>query len=303
MDSETKHAPQLLSSSLSSASSLVLLQLFSRIVTFLLNQALLRLASPQTFGTASIQFELLLSTILFLCREGVRTALLRGTPSRTTLVDNISRLPVLLGVPMAIMTSMLYMAKSASSTSSQPYFYWSVTLYALAAILELTAEPLFIRAQNELHFHVRVRAEGAAMMARTVVSFMLLAFAPPTWALLAFALGQMAYGFAILGSYMRAYGPSKVFQLKKDVDGKCVSLSLSLDGAWLKTAARYFDPQLLYLSAAMTVQSVIKHFLTEGDKFLVSYFSPLADQGGYALASNYGIDIIFSQKQDLTIAF
>ena len=39
----------------------------------------------------------------------------------------------------------------------------------------------------------------------------------------------------------------------------------------------------------MTGQSVVKHFLTEGDKFLVSRLSPLADQGGYAVASNYGI--------------
>ena len=68
----------LLSATLSSASSLVFLQFFSRIFTFALNQALVRLASPQTFGTAAIQFELLLSTILFLSREGVRNALLRG---------------------------------------------------------------------------------------------------------------------------------------------------------------------------------------------------------------------------------
>lgn len=50
----------------------------------------------------------------------------------------------------------------------------------------------------------------------------------------------------------------------------------------------YFDPQLLSLSMAMTGQSVVKHFLTEGDKFLVSRLSPLEDQGGYAVASNYG---------------
>ena len=38
----------------------------------------------------------------------------------------------------------------------------------------------------------------------------------------------------------------------------------------------------------MTGQSLVKHFLTEGDKFLVSRLSPLADQGGYAVAANYG---------------
>ena len=50
----------------------------------------------------------------------------------------------------------------------------------------------------------------------------------------------------------------------------------------------YFDPALLHLAGAMTLQSVFKHFLTEGDKFVVSRVSPLADQGGYAVASNYG---------------
>jgi hypothetical protein len=38
----------------------------------------------------------------------------------------------------------------------------------------------------------------------------------------------------------------------------------------------------------MTSQSFLKHLLTEGDKFLLSWFSPLQDQGGYAIAVNYG---------------
>lgn len=38
----------------------------------------------------------------------------------------------------------------------------------------------------------------------------------------------------------------------------------------------------------MTVQSLVKHLLTEGDKLAVSRTSKLADQGGYAVASNYG---------------
>jgi oligosaccharide translocation protein RFT1 len=60
------------------------------------------------------------------------------------------------------------------------------------------------------------------------------------------------------------------------------------------TITSYFDTELLNLSIAMTGQSVIKHFLTEGDKFLVSRLSPLEDQGGYAIASNYGaLNIIF----------
>lgn len=50
----------------------------------------------------------------------------------------------------------------------------------------------------------------------------------------------------------------------------------------------FVDSQLFRLSATMTFQSIVKHVLTEGDKLILSWFSPLQDQGGYALAVNYG---------------
>lgn len=56
----------------------------------------------------------------------------------------------------------------------------------------------------------------------------------------------------------------------------------------------------------MTGQSLIKHFLTEGDKFLVSRLSPLADQGGYAVAANYGslvARIVFQPIEETTRVF
>ncbi|ETW81859.1 multidrug flippase [Heterobasidion irregulare TC 32-1] len=268
----------LLSATLSSASSLVFLQFFSRIFTFALNQALVRLASPQTFGTAAIQFELLLSTILFLSREGVRNALLRAPPSVSSnkkglrdLLTNISLLPVFLGIPAAFIIASIYTVASAPSTAAQPHFHLSVVIYAVAASLELLAEPLHIRAQNELRFSVRVRAEGASVLLKTLVTFAVLAFGPPDWALLAFALGQAAYGSTTLVSFLLVYGRQSRYLLKT------VSMEVV-----------YFDPELLHLSRAMTVQSAVKHFLTEGDKFFVSRLSPLADQGGYAIASNYG---------------
>src|SRR6266851_4784436 len=54
-------------------------------------------------GTATIQFELLLSTTLFLSREGVRTSLLRQQKNvSSNLVRNISLLPAYVGVPIAV---------------------------------------------------------------------------------------------------------------------------------------------------------------------------------------------------------
>ncbi|KAH8085417.1 Rft-1-domain-containing protein [Cristinia sonorae] len=310
MSSSSLPPPSLLSASLASASSLVLLQLFSRLFTFALNQALVRLVSPQAFGTAAIQFELLLSTILFLSREGVRNALLRAkTPATgqdesadtndkptekkrksvktaatedvsSSLITNISLLPVLLGIPTTLVTTFLYTRNASAQTSSQPHFHLAVTLYALAGLLELLSEPSYIRAQNELRFDVRVKAEGKAVVAKTVTTFVgLVGFGKgEEWALVAFAAGQVVYAAVLLGEFARVYyGKGMRWWLKKveiDVHGNKKS--------------QYFDDALLQLSAAMTGQSGIKHFLTEGDKFLVSRLSPLADQGGYAIASNYG---------------
>lgn len=39
---------------------------------------------------------------------------------------------------------------------------------------------------------------------------------------------------------------------------------------------------------ANTRQSIVKHVLTEGDRIVVGRISPLGDQGGYAIAINYG---------------
>ncbi|KAI0301226.1 Rft-1-domain-containing protein [Multifurca ochricompacta] len=256
----------------------VFLQLFSRLFTFVLNQALVRLATPQTFGTATVQFELLLSTTLFLSREGVRTALLRQQKSvAPDLVRNISLLPAYVGVPIAFALAVLYSATSVPAVRAQPYFHLSVSVYALAAAIELAAEPLYIRAQNELRVDVRVRAEGAAVFSKTLVTFVGLAFMSHEWALMAFAAGQAAYALATFTIFWKYDGRLTRYILRRVI----------LDEHGHKRNA-YFDTELLHLSRAMTAQSVVKHFLTEGDKFLISRLSPLADQGGYAVASNYG---------------
>jgi oligosaccharide translocation protein RFT1 len=137
------------------------LQLFSRLFTFGLNQALFRMASPQSFGTAAIQFELMLSTILFLSREGVRNAMLRAGPRRghgglehlqgnTSLarrnsITNVTLLPLIFGFPLAILTSCLYVQFARSDTRSQPHFHMAINIYAMAAIVELLSEPMHNR--------------------------------------------------------------------------------------------------------------------------------------------------------------
>lgn len=154
---------RLVQTSLSSASSLVALQLFSRLFTFGLNQAMFRMASPEAFGTAAIQFELMLNTILFLSREGVRNTLLRAWPNHLSAKDrteatctttedassasvtNVAFLPLVLGLPFAIATAFLYMNTAGKNTRSQPHFNLAISMYAVAAVMELLSEPMHNR--------------------------------------------------------------------------------------------------------------------------------------------------------------
>ncbi|ESK86237.1 oligosaccharide translocation protein rft1 [Moniliophthora roreri MCA 2997] len=265
---------------LTSLTSLIGLQLTSRVLTFTLNQALFRLASPRAYGVAAIQLEsLMLGTILFLSREGVRGALLRigstigkdgkakgkegEEKEKIGRGEGVGFVPILIGIPLSICTAALYATYATSETRMQPYFHQAVVVYALSAVVELLAEPMHNMAMTELKTHVRVRAEGIGITMKAIVTFLIL-FCDQggDLALLAFAFGQLAYGTTVLLLYLFSYGIPKM--------------------------TKTFDREILALSLTMTSQSVVKHFLTEGDKFILSWFSPLEDQGGYAVAVNYG---------------
>ena len=246
----------LLGKTLASARSLVLLQLLSRAITFSLNYALLRLVSPEVFGTASIQFDLIGSTLLFLSREGVRGALLRSgrsTEERTTedqpAADQAQRdevaqhrsrrqqdlnlslvpLPLFLGLVAVIVP--LYLRFSPASTVAQPFFYGSLGLHLLAYLFELLSEPYHIRLQSDLRLGVRVQAEGAAVIAKAVGTLVGVWSMREGGALLGFGIGQLAYGTALLGRFAAAFGRDswQMWLPCKAAGGlSCVRLSLPL---------------------------------------------------------------------------
>ncbi|KAH7333756.1 Rft protein-domain-containing protein, partial [Rhizoctonia solani] len=274
-----KHADNdLAKGSVNSAYSLIGLQVLSRLATFTLNQLLLRLASPKVFGTAAIQLDLLLSTVLFLSREGVRNALLRvpRESSGSTKIINVSTIPVLLGAPLAFGLTLAYHTIASPATRAQPYFDRAVSIYALAALVDLISEPLHNRAQNLMRFNLRVKAEGTAIITRSVCTVVALLLAGERWSLVAFAAGQLAYATTVLVVYVMAFwkeGGVQILPRRVYENGK---------------STLPFDPTSLKLALTMAGQSVFKHFLTEGDRVVISRVSPLEDQGGYAVASNYG---------------
>jgi len=65
----------------SAARALLALQIGLRLLTFVLNQVLVRTTPPAVFGAANVQLELVLSTVLSLSRDGVRAIMMRHRES------------------------------------------------------------------------------------------------------------------------------------------------------------------------------------------------------------------------------
>jgi oligosaccharide translocation protein RFT1 len=189
----------------SGAVLLVVLQLSTRLVTFALNQALLRWTTPAAFGTASIQLEFLLNTVLFLSREGMRGAVLREKlpqdAQKLRSLHNSTWLPLLAGLPISFCITALYLWTAQSSTSSQPHFYAAVFLYIFSALLELASEPFFLDAQLRMDFKLRVSIEGSAVIVKSLLTLGSVVLRSQL-GLLAFAIGQLGYSLTILVHYL-----------------------------------------------------------------------------------------------------
>ncbi|RKP05550.1 Rft protein-domain-containing protein [Thamnocephalis sphaerospora] len=316
-DGQSAAGQRVLSETLKGASYLMMLQFFSRIVTFTLNQVLLRYTTPDTLGVASVQLELLIASVLFLSREGFRCALLREDDSASSenkgkagkatagvdasagaaVVDtsrmgrvqrliNLCYLPVAVGVLTSWLCCWYYMW-SKTEADKQPFYDTAVVLYGVSALIELAAEPFFVLAQVQLLFRLRVTAEGVGVIVRCLLTLGITLYGARVadsngnqYGVLAFAVAQLVY------SVMLAGGHAAYFLPLADCDGNIY----------------YFDRRLLALAITFAKQSVLKHVLTEGDKILMSLFCTAHDQGIYAFVVNYGslIARIFFQPMEET---
>lgn len=240
----------LVSASAQGAKFLILLQVASRLLTFVVNQLLLQFLSPAQLGL-SVQFELFTISILYFSRESLRNALQRQkssgegidstlkdapsspSPSRIEKRDNtgvvqapllegtragdaqtvvnLSALTIPLGIIFSIILGIAYTQFMASpEASGQPYFYLSVSIYMVATMIELLAEPGFAISQQMMLYKTRASAEWRAAFGRCIITFAATAAA---WYLglnlgpLPFALGQVAYGALILSVYATEIWP------------------------------------------------------------------------------------------------
>ncbi|KAF5004061.1 hypothetical protein FDECE_9436 [Fusarium decemcellulare] len=285
-------------SMLKGASLLIILQLASRLITFVANQLLLRYLTAPLLGL-STQLEVYYLSVLFFARESLRVAIQRqGTVGSNTkgssakdaariesqAVVNLGYLAIGLGSVVSLGLGWTYLRYANEATLATPYLVDSLYLYGLAAMVELLSEPCFVLMQMRLQFGTRAAAESISTFLRCIV-----VFGSAVWAskqhndlgVLPFALGQMTYGVSLLFVYLVSG-----YQLASSIGFSILPKAVSTkDGRFWGS---YFDRPTMSLAGSMMAQSVVKHLLTQGDTFLVSFLASAEVQGAYALANNYG---------------
>lgn len=294
------------------ASLLIILQLVSRLITFVANQLLLRFLTAPLLGL-STQLEVYYLSILFFARESLRVAIQRqgisGAAANATAksgndkskddgdgdsvqrmegqaVVNLGFLAIGLGSIVSVGLGWMYLAYASPSTLQTPHLVHSLWLYGIAAMIELLSEPCFVLMQTRLQFGTRAAAESIATFLRCIVVFGAALSASRLrldFGVLPFALGQLSYGISLLAVYLfsgyRLAAATGFSLLPKPLS------SGQNQGLFLWS---YFYMPTISLASSMMAQSVVKHLLTQGDTFLISLLSTPEVQGVYALANNYG---------------
>ena len=295
-----KMANSLLAKSAQGATFLILLQVASRGLTFIVNQVLLRFLSPQILGVAT-QLELFSISTLYFARESIRVAITRqggsvqqepkkdekdsermassGPNRRIQEVVNISWLAINLGVVLTLLFEWLYIRKASEAVLETPHLITSLHINGLAVIIELLNEPCFAVSQQEMMYGTRASSEMTATFSRCMVTCATAIFAGRAGVdvgVLPFAFGQLTYAIMLNLSFFVRVIPI------------CKKKAISLIPTPIKETGEFIPSALFTLACNFYGQSLFKQLLTSGDQYLIASLTTLASQGAYALASNYG---------------
>ena len=270
------------------------LQLMSRVLTFALNVAVVRAVDRAAYGIGSVQMQLVCDAVLALSREGFRDACQR-TPADAWL-ESRSRSRMLavawLCVPFAAVVCSVVLGISSSMGTGQAEPGFSAVsisaMFVAAAGLEMLSEPLYILAHNLLLIHIRVRVEMIALVTKIFTTSALVALYPAN-PLFAFALGQIAYGAAMLIAFVAYF----VFA----EGGLGMRETCALLSGWQSLSAMRqtvggsddaFDGELLKMVRDMSVKAFFKFFLEKGETLILLQQFPAETWGMYGIIQNLG---------------
>ena len=137
---------------------------------------------------------------------------------------------------------------------------------------------------QSLNPSVRVRAEGSALVVKSIATIAMLGLdSSSELGLVAFGVGQLAFSITMLVVYLRELWSQTFFVVRRSPatapSKSRYSIAYHVNYSKFSERSRYlpsilrpyFDENLLEVSLAMTGQGLMKHFLTEGDKVSLTF--------------------------------
>jgi oligosaccharide translocation protein RFT1 len=230
-----------------------------------------------------VQLDLVLTTVLFVSREGFRLALTRNLSKSDTAGDSADESPfwnvAWCSVPAATFVSLLALIWHlliAQRESDDIDFYVAGILYCLACCVEGCAEPAVLCSLRQLNAATKASAEGTATLVKTLTTVLVMRnlahrSLESSWPVTAFGVAQLAYAVIYAGVLYT----STWTQLRGPRWRRFWTLSP-------------LDRSAFYLVLVFTLQGVFKHLLTEGDRIVLTTLSGAYDQGVYAMGAAYG---------------
>ncbi|XP_065912317.1 man(5)GlcNAc(2)-PP-dolichol translocation protein RFT1-like [Dysidea avara] len=263
-----------------------ILQAVLRLSTFVLNAVILRYISLEVLGVVNMRLMLLYNTVLFLSREPIRKACLsRLSEGRNwTLIFNLSWISVPIGMCCCLALGLLWLSPSIMAQPDDGSSYTKgVMLFCVATLLELLTEPLWILGQAHQYVTTKVLVEGASQLCKCVFTVIMVMWFPH-WGVTALSIANLSYSIVYLFSY---YGYfyyhlwlNKTLPINRlqDIFPKAIPGQPSLDA------------KLRDLALSFCTQSFLKQLLTDGEKYIITYFNFLtfAMQGVYDTINNLG---------------
>jgi oligosaccharide translocation protein RFT1 len=258
-----KKKSMMLGNAVSGVKFTVSLQLLTRVFTFVLNTLVLRQVASSVFGLAA-QLQLITNLTLFLSREAVRRALVRGG-SRT--LAWVALFPF--GVVICPLIGWLWLNGASVDELQVPYFQLSVLVTLLATLVELLGEPAYARNLAAMRYRARFVIEGVAVLGMCATLFVSVTVF--SLGLLSWALGQLVFAaLSTIGNFVAA-ASNETTKEKAEAQNQ----TKSDVGFWLLVAFQWQASQQVLLQ--------------EGERLLLKVSSTsLSDQGLYAIVANLG---------------
>ncbi|KAK3579047.1 hypothetical protein CHS0354_029904 [Potamilus streckersoni] len=266
----------------------MILQLIMRLMTFGLNAFSLRFISKEMLGVVNVRLILLYSTCLFIATEALdRVGMSKLENKNWPQAINL----IWLSLPLSLVCSLVlgyawvYIFQRPDQAITPNYVY-GVIGFALATVIYCSCRQLFVIANTQMFIKLRVIINGISELFRCVINIILVIYFPH-WGVINFALSQVLsailyvicyYGYIIY--YMRGLDESSDFPVKKIRD----LFPRRLEGM------PFIDTSQAKLAFSIFKQCVLKQFLTEGEKYVMTIFAVLnfAEQGIYEMVNHLG---------------